>query len=70
MKFSDKLSYLRVKNGMTMEELGKAANVSKASIFFYEQGRKPHKNTIIQLAKALHVDFDLLNDDERSITNE
>ena len=68
MKFSDKLVYLRLKNGLTMEELGKRANVSKASIFFYEQGRKPHKNTIIQLANALNVDFDLLDNDERSVS--
>lgn len=68
MKFKDKLQYLRKEKGYSMEELADLANVSDTSIFFYEnEKRVPHKNTVIQLAKALGVEPDVLLDDNRSV---
>lgn len=68
MKFKDKLRYLRKEKGYSLAELGERANVGATSVFFYETGeRTPHKNTAIQLAKALDVNVDALMDDERSI---
>lgn len=56
MKFPDKLQYLRIKKGLTAEELAVLANVTPASISYYENGkRKPHINTLSQLAKVLDV---------------
>lgn len=56
MKFPDKLQYLRIKKGLTAEELAALANVTPASISYYENGkRKPHINTLNQLAKVLDV---------------
>lgn len=69
MKFSEKVYYLRKKKGLTMEELAKLTNVSPASIFFYENGkRKPFKNTQIQLAKVLGVKADDLMNDEVEVS--
>lgn len=74
MKFPERVAYLRKKKGLTLEELGKLANVSAQSIFFYEAGKRiPFKNTQIQLARVLGVKpAELMadTDDERSITNE
>jgi len=68
MKFKDKLQYLRKERGYSLEELAELANVSDTSIFFYERNeRTPHKNTVIQLAKALDVDPDVLMNDEINI---
>ena len=56
MKFPDKLQYLRIKKGLTAEELAALDNVTPASISYYENGkRKPHINTLNQLAKVLDV---------------
>ena len=56
MKFPDKLQYLRIKKGLTAEELAELTNVTPASISYYENGkRKPRINTLNQLAKVLDV---------------
>lgn len=68
MKFKDKLQYLRKEKKYSLEELADLANISDTSVFYYECGKRiPHKNTVIQLAKALDVDPDVLLNDERNI---
>lgn len=69
MKFSDKLSYLRNKRGLSQTELAKLSNISQQSISHFETGRGvPSMNNAIQLAKVLGVDVNDLMNDERSVT--
>jgi transcriptional regulator with XRE-family HTH domain len=69
MKFSDKLSYLRNKRGLSQTELAKLSNISQQSISHFETGRGvPSRNNAIQLAKVLGVKVDDLMKDERSVT--
>jgi transcriptional regulator with XRE-family HTH domain len=69
MKFSEKLSYLRNKRGLSQTELAKLSNISQQSISHFETGRGvPSKNNAIQLAKVLSVKVDDLMNDEKNIT--
>lgn len=69
MKFSEKVFYLRKKNGLTQCELAQRTNITQPMIFLFEADkRKPTTNTAIQLAKVLGVEYDDLMNDERSIS--
>lgn len=69
MKFSDKLSYLRNKRGLSQTELAKLSNISQQSISHFETGRGvPSMNNAIQLAKVLSVKVDDLMNDEKEIS--
>lgn len=61
------LKYYRLKNNLSMKELGDLVNVSSMTINYYEkEERKPNMDMLKALAKALHVrvtDF-LANRDE------
>ena len=39
MAFSEKLKALRLKNGLTQDELGEKLYLSRTSISYYEQGK-------------------------------
>lgn len=68
MMFSEKVKALRLKKGLTQEELAKLVNVTQEAIHAYEAGKsKPFKNTLLQLAKVLNVKADDLTNDERSV---
>lgn len=71
MKFSDKLTYLRTKRGLTQAELAKLSNISQQSISHFENGHgKPSINNAYQIAKVLGVKVVELLDDERSVEDE
>ena len=51
------LKIMRIKNGMTQEELARKANISSVLVSLYECGRNfPRKATLDALAKALNCD--------------
>lgn len=59
----DKIKKLRLKEGMTQEELGKKLHVSGAAIAFYENGkRNPNLEMINELAVIFSVSADYLLD--------
>lgn len=54
MTFGEKLKKLRTEKGMTQLELAKKINVSQASIYYWEAGkREPHFSAIEKLSQAL-----------------
>lgn len=68
------LKTLRIKRGMTQEELAKKLTCGRNRISEYEQGKRPMRNMTLGLAldicDALHVSNPrkLLDDDESSTT--
>lgn len=51
------LKIMRIKNGMTQEELARKANISAVLVSLYERGQNfPRKGTLDALAKALNCD--------------
>lgn len=55
------LRQLRVKNGLTQEQLAKKIGVSDATINMYEKGlRKPKYDKILKLAVALKIESRIL----------
>ena len=68
MKFGDKLSQLRRKNGLSQEELGEKLNVTRQTISKWELGQsKPDTDKLIEISKLLNVDFNQLANDEITI---
>lgn len=68
MKFGDKLSQLRRKNGLSQEELGEKLNVTRQTISKWELGQsKPDTDKLMEISKLLNVDFNQLIDDESTI---
>ena len=65
MKFGDKLSRLRRKNGLSQEELGEKLNVTRQTISKWELGQsKPDTDKLMEISKLLNVDFyQIANDD-------
>ena len=64
--FSDKLKSLRVKNGLTQQQLATVLGVSQNAIYNWENGkREPNFTTIKKIGEALHVDAsELISFDE------
>ena len=61
MKMSERIKNLRVQNGFTQSQLGKAIGVTKVSISGYESGNRiPELNTVIKLADIFEVSMDYL----------
>ena len=68
MKFGDKLSQLRRKNGLSQEELGEKLNVTRQTISKWELGQsKPDTDKLMEISKLLNVYFNQLIDDESTI---
>lgn len=68
----NRIKSLRLKKGLTQEDLGKVINVSGRSIGFYESGqRDPDTNTLKTLADFFDVSIDYLlgrvNDPQQKI---
>ena len=62
---------LRIKKGMTQEELADKTEVSTRTIQRIENGDfEPRADTLQMIAKALGVDFDIFVDDEASESQE
>lgn len=61
MAFSEKLKALRLKNGLTQDELGEKLYLSRTSISHYEQGKfEPNIETIIAVADLFNITTDEL----------
>ena len=61
MAFSEKLKALRLKNGLTQDELGEKLYLSRTSISYYEQGKiEPNIETIIAVADLFNITTDEL----------
>lgn len=61
MAFPEKLKALRIKNGLTQDELGEKLCLSRSSISYYEQGKfEPDINTIIAVSDLFNVTTDEL----------
>jgi transcriptional regulator with XRE-family HTH domain len=61
MAFSEKLKALRLKNGLTQDELGEKLYLSRTSISYYEQGKfEPTIETIIAVADLFNITTDEL----------
>ena len=61
MAFSEKLKALRLKNGLTQDELGEKLYLSRTSISYYEQGKfEPDIKTIIDISNLFNVTTDEL----------
>ena len=59
--FSERLKYLRSKNGVTQDSLGKVIGVAPDSIYTYEKGRNyPEVRNLIALADYFGVSIDYL----------
>lgn len=61
MAFSEKLKALRLKNGLTQDELGEKLYLSRTSISYYEQGKvEPNIQTLIEMSKLFNIPIDEL----------
>lgn len=61
MAFPEKLKALRLKNGLTQDELGEKLYLSRTSISYYEQGKfEPSIETIIAVADLFNITTDEL----------
>lgn len=61
MAFSEKLKALRLKNGLTQDELGEKLYLSRTSISYYEQGKfEPNIETIIAISDLFNITTDEL----------
>ena len=71
MAFPEKLKTLRLKNGLTQDELGEKLYLSRTSISYYEQGKfEPNIETIIAVADLFNITTDeLLRGGVNTMTN-
>ncbi len=61
MAFPEKLKTLRLKNGLTQDELGEKLYLSRSSISNYEIGKfEPNIETIIAVADLFNITTDEL----------
>lgn len=61
MAFPEKLKALRLKNGLTQDELGEKLYLSRTSISNYEIGKnKPNIETIIAISDLFNITTDEL----------
>lgn len=64
MKFSDKLTLLRKRNGLSQEQLGEKLNITIQEISEWELGQaKPDNDKLMEISKLLNIDFNVLSDD-------
>lgn len=68
MKFGDKLTLLRKRNGLSQEELGEKLNVTRQTVSKWELGQtKPDTDKLMEISKLLNVDFNIIIDDTLSL---
>lgn len=68
MKFGDKLTLLRKRNGLSQEDLGEKLNVTRQTVSKWELGQtKPDTDKLMEISKLLNVDFNILIDDTLSL---
>ena len=65
--FSNVLKELRIKSGLSQEELGKRLGLAKSTISMYESGtREPNLETLEAIADLFNVDMNTLTDSKIS----
>ena len=70
MKFGDKLTMLRKRNGLSQEGLGEKLNVTRQTVSKWELGQtKPDADKLMEISKLLNIDFNTLIDDTISLDN-
>ena len=70
MKFGDKLTQLRKKQGLSQEELGEKLNVTRQTVSKWELSQsKPDTDKLLEICKLLEVDIKELTDDEVALEN-
>lgn len=63
--FAEKIKDARNELGITQTQLAKACGITSRAVQTYEMGEKrPHKSTLIKLAKELKVSIRFLEEDE------
>lgn len=68
MKFGDKLTLLRKRNGLSQEDLGEKLNVTRQTVSKWELGQtKPDTDKLMEISKLLNIDFNVLIDDSLSL---
>ena len=68
MKFGDKLTILRKRNGLSQEDLGEKLNVTRQTVSKWELGQtKPDTDKLMEISKLLNIDFNVLIDDSLSL---
>lgn len=66
--FSDVLRSLRIKSGLSQEELGQKLGLAKSTISMYENGtREPALETLEAIADIFNVDMNTLTDSKTSL---
>lgn len=61
MTFGQRLKELRIKSGLTQEELGKKIKLSKSNISKYESGDvEPNMQTLIEISRLFKCSTDFL----------
>ena len=64
MTLSEKITYLRKREGMSQEDLAEQLSLSRQSVYKWETGESlPSMDNIKYLAKMFNVSFDYLMDD-------
>jgi len=59
------IRHYRQKNGVTLTWLAKELDISRSTLWRYEQGyAKPPKSVLFHIAQTLHIPMDDLYDDE------
>ncbi len=67
--FVMKLKELRIRNGLTQAQVGKALNMSGTGYGYYESGKnEPNNSALITLADLFHVSVDELLEHEQPNT--
>ena len=70
MKFGDKLTMLRKRNGLSQEGLGEKLNVTRQTVSKWELCQtKPDADKLMEISKLLNIDFNTLIDDTISLDN-
>lgn len=65
MTVGENIKKIRIKREMTQKELGNLVGVNESYIRAYESGkRNPKQNSLESIAKALHVDIEVLINSE------
>ena len=68
MLLAKRIKDLRIKRGLTQQDLGDLIDVTKVSICCYESGtRVPTLETLLALARALEVDINYLLGEDQNV---
>jgi len=71
MKFNEKLTELRKKEGLSQEELGYKLNVTRQTVSKWELGQTtPEMDKLVEMSKIFNISVDELINESQEISNE